>query len=213
LTPDSGTISVNGVSPIEAVANRRIGLVSQGAANLLPHLNVFANVALPCAVATRLFCIRNLSFTQKKSVVRALRTARIQNAARLRPYECSGGMIARAMLARALVPRPHPPSLLVLDEAFSQLDEITAEALYADLQTIAQSLKMMIVIVSHHLNEVCLLCDRVYPLIRQQRSASSSIGAAVLIDLPSPRTSQVYSYPEFLRARSEIRASLSETRP
>jgi NitT/TauT family transport system ATP-binding protein len=210
LHPSAGRISINGRTPAQAVRERRIGLVSQGPANLLPHLNLFANVALPVAVASERLSVSRLTFVQKRDVARSMRTARILHAARLRPHECSGGMIARALLARALVPRPHFPDLLILDEAFSQLDELTAESLYSDLQTIANDLGMMVVVISHHLNEVCLLCDGVYPLIRATASEPSKIGSLVSIDLPRPRTSDVYVLPAFAHARSALRASLTE---
>lgn len=205
LHAESGTISIDEEPPEVCVRRRWIGVVPQGATGLLPQLNLFQNTAIPLAVDMGKTTTRGLPFLSRLSVVRTMHRARIASAARLRPHECSGGMVARALLARALVLGPR---LLVLDEAFSQLDELTAEELYKDLQAVVKASSMMCIIVSHSLTEVCTLCDVVVPLVPAGEPGVSTSGEPIAIDLPRPRVVQSLTDPRFGELRAQLRAQL-----
>lgn len=207
LRAESGSIRIDDEPPEVCVRRRRIGVVPQGATGLLPQLNLFQNTAIPVAVDMGRSTTRGLPFLRRLSVLRTMQKARIASATRLRPHECSGGMVARALLARALVLSPR---LLVLDEAFSQLDELTAEELYKDLQAVVKVASMMCIIVSHSLTEVCTLCDVVVPLVPTGEQGVSTSGEPITIELPRPRVLQSLADPRFGQFRAQLRAQLQE---
>ncbi len=204
LNTQSGTIRFCSMPPREAVQNQIIGLVPQGN-TLLPNLTVRNNVALPLLLKRGVFTWRALTETDKKSVAWALEAAQIAHASDYYPSQLSGGMAARAMLARAVV---HRPSLLLLDEAFANLDEVTSEGIYSSLQKIFGETGMIGIIVSHRIAEVVRLTSRVLVLRRPKSDGLSMIVHEEQVPLGWPRTASVLQNPVFLRACASVRANL-----
>jgi NitT/TauT family transport system ATP-binding protein len=194
LEPSGGEIRVAGELPAEAARSQSIGFVFQSA-NLLPWLTVTENVNLP---------LRLRGVSDVAIVERTMARMQIAHASGKRPNELSGGMKARAALARALVSEPR---LLVLDEPFSGLDTVTKEGLHEQLQLAVQQGEMAACLVSHDLDEVLMLSDRCYVLAGSEESATVVSHCEELI-VPRPRGPEVRADERFRSARSRVRGFL-----
>lgn len=132
---------------------RRVGMVFQDYA-LMPHLDAADNVAL---------ALDHLPpATRRAQALTWLERVRLTpGQAHRRPQALSGGQQQRVALARALA---RQPSLLLLDEPFSAVDQMNRQSLYGLLAELRQQLNIPIVLVTHDLNEARLLCDRLVVL-------------------------------------------------
>lgn len=142
---DAGTIKFDSHLP-------RIAYVFQES-NLIPWKNLNENVAFPLELEGKLSRAQITELVQK-----ALTEVQLESASRLFPVQLSGGMKMRASIARALVTEPE---LLLLDEAFSALDEITRHQLQEKLRELWLNKKMTTLFVTHSLSEAVFLAERV----------------------------------------------------
>ena len=122
------------------------------APTLAPWLSAVANVALPLELAG------TPKTNARKEAAAALARVGLTGSEKARPAQLSGGMAMRVALARALVTRP---KLLLLDEPFAALDEITRRALADDVLALWAELKPAIVFVTHNVEEAVYMADRV----------------------------------------------------
>jgi NitT/TauT family transport system ATP-binding protein len=122
------------------------------------------------------------------------------------PAQLSGGMQQRVALARAL---SFEPAVLLMDEPFGALDEITRERLNAELLRIWSATQATVLFGTHSLTEAAFLADRVLVLAPHP----GRILAEVLIALPRPRTTDLLEQEAFLHCVGELRRQLNRSYP
>ena len=172
LAPDEGTVVLDG-QPVTA-PSPRVGLVFQEP-RLLPWRTTAANVAYPLELA-------GVDRAARESKVAAvLDTVGLTAAAAQVPSQLSGGMRQRAALARTLALEP---AVLLLDEPFSALDELTRERLNLELLALHARTPTTILVVTHSVQEAIFLADRVVVLTERP----GHVVADIAVDLPRPRT-------------------------
>ena len=156
ITPDRGSVIVNGkdVSESDIVElRRRIGYAIQGTM-LFPHLNVRENIA----------CVPNLihendSEKTDEAIDKWLDIVGLDSSILSRyPHELSGGQQQRVGIARALAASP---AILLMDEPFSAVDEITRTQLQKEMKEIHEKTKITVMFVTHDIREALYLADKV----------------------------------------------------
>jgi NitT/TauT family transport system ATP-binding protein len=164
-------------------------------AHLLPWRNVLRNVALPLE-------LMGVARGERLAAAEeALRQVGLAEAIRRYPAQLSGGMKMRVSLARALVTRP---ALLLLDEPFAALDEITRQKLDEQLRELWLAHRMTVVFVTHSTAEATFLADRAVVL----SSRPARVVEDLAINLPEKREAPVRSEPAFAAITRLIYAAL-----
>ncbi len=194
--PNTGEVRLFGLSPAQARREHRFGIAFQAAA-LLEWRDAAANVALPLELAGWPRARR----TQR--VAELLARMGLSDAASRLPRQLSGGMQQRVALARALA---LAPPVLLLDEPFSALDELTREQLQGELLDLLSTIEPApaVLLVTHNLAEAVLLADRVVVLSRRP----AQVLAEVPIDLPRPRQAELRDDEHLHRLVAAVRAVL-----
>ena len=147
----SGSVSVKGMSTTEAKAARLFGFAFQNPV-LLPWRSVRQNVELPLELSG------SQNVANSDAVRDLLQLMDVHDFDDAYPHQLSGGMQQRVNIARALV---HQPSVLLLDEPFGALDEVTRERLNLVLLKIHRVKRPTILFVTHSLREAVFLSDRI----------------------------------------------------
>jgi NitT/TauT family transport system ATP-binding protein len=119
------------------------------------------------------------------------------------PHELSGGMRQRVAIARALVTRPR---ILLMDEPFGALDEITRDRLNEELLRVWRETGTTILFVTHSIPEAAFLGQ--YVLMLQARPGR--VKEFLKVDLPSPRSLAMRDTVEFIKVTAHLRALLEE---
>ncbi len=161
-----------------AAKKGRFGFVFQNPV-LLPWRNVIKNIELPLEILAR----KN----QKNSAKDLLKIVGLEEFEKYYPNQLSGGMQQRAAIARALI---FEPPILLMDEPFGALDEITRNYMGLELLKIWQTKKVLtstIIFVTHSVPEAVFLSDRI--IVFSKRPAK--IEKIIDIDLPRPRTTEM----------------------
>ncbi|MQA72911.1 MAG: ATP-binding cassette domain-containing protein [Solirubrobacterales bacterium] len=193
LRPTAGTIWVDG-NRVEADPPQGIGMVFQ-APVLLPWRSALENVTLPARI------LRLDMGAARRRARELLEQVGLTGFNDRRVYELSGGMQQRISLCRALL---HRPRLLLMDEPFGAVDELTRESLNDQLLALWQADAKTVVFVTHSIEEAVYLSDRVVVLSPRP----STILGIETIDLPRPRDGSLRLEPEFAAHVRSIRASL-----
>src|SRR5215468_3126259 len=181
--PTSGTVEWLEAKAASAAAPRRIGFVFQEP-TLMPWATVAANVRLPLKLA-------GLNPTAQARVDAALARVGLSGFAHSYPRELSGGMKMRTSIARALVTEPE---LLLMDEPFAALDEITRFRLNNDLLALWQSLGKTVVFVTHSVFESVYLSQRIIVMTPRPGRVFTELP----IDAPYPRDERFRTSAEYV---------------
>jgi NitT/TauT family transport system ATP-binding protein len=196
--PTAGMIEVDGMNPGDARRRREMGVVFQDP-SLFPWRDVLGNIQLPLEIAGRSTRERNGG-----SIARDLiKLVGLEGFEHARPGQLSGGMRQRAAIARALVLRPR---VLLLDEPFGALDEITRLRMNNELLRIWSASETTAMLITHSLAEAVFLSDRV--LVMSPRPGR--ICGEVPIDLPRPRPPDVQRTTAFFDLVNEVSDALFE---
>jgi NitT/TauT family transport system ATP-binding protein len=163
--PDEGDVSIFGESVDHARRAKHIGYVPQGLA-LLPWRTALDNVRLPLELNG------SDRAAPARDPVEILRAFGLGDALHRRPAQLSGGMRQRVAIARAFV---HEPALLLMDEPFSALDELTSEVLRYELLALWQANRTTVVFVTHSVTEAVLLSDQVIVMSQQPGTVATTV--------------------------------------
>jgi NitT/TauT family transport system ATP-binding protein len=193
LQPRAGNIAAFGRTAEDASAAHHFGLVTQDS-GLLPWRSVAGNVALTLQLAGGASDI-------DRTVDALLRRVGMERFAAYHPRQLSGGMRQRVALARALA---HRPRLLLMDEPFGALDELSREELRLELLRIWERDRMSVLFVTHSIREAVLLSDRVVVM----SAAPGRVVDDVDIALPRPRDEALEETAAFAGYVAHIRAAL-----
>ena len=191
IDPTGGYITIRGRSALEAQRTKDIGFVFQQPA-LLPWRTVVDNIELP-------FQLNKGSGADRLcSTEEILALVGLGAFAKAHPYQLSGGMQQRVAIARALI---FDPALLLMDEPFGALDEITREGMRYELLRIWGQSRKTVIFVTHSIPEAIVLSDRVVVLSPRPGEVREVIDVA----LPRPRTMDIESTAEFVRLADHLR--------
>ena len=197
IAPTQGSLDVLGATPSDARLRRDIGFVFQDPA-LLPWRSALQNVELPLEVA------RNKTQGRKKAratPMELLELVGLKGAENAYPHELSGGMRQRVSIARALV---SDPRVLLMDEPFGALDEITRDRLNEELRRVWKELGMTILFVTHSIYEAAYLGQRVMMMAANP----GRVQEMVKVDLPEDRSLAIRETPEFVALTAHLRRVL-----
>ncbi|TSA87524.1 ABC transporter ATP-binding protein [Deinococcus detaillensis] len=194
ITPTGGELTVSGGTPRAARENRAYGYVFQAPA-LMEWRNVLGNVKLPLEVM-------NLPREGRDARAREmLKLVGLEKFERSYPWQLSGGMQQRVSIARALA---FDPAILLMDEPFGALDEITRENLNLELLRLWRETGKTVVFVTHSISEAVFLSTRVVVMTARP----GKIEGVVNIDLPQPRSDDSREDPRFFEYATQIRELL-----
>lgn len=195
LAPSDGRLRVGGqpVTLREASAPK-LAFVFQSP-TLMPWASVAANVRLPLDLAG------TPRSEADRRVAEALSLVGLDRFAAALPRALSGGMQMRVSIARGLVTEPQ---LLLMDEPFGALDEITRHKLDAELAALWSAKRLTVVFVTHSIHEAVFLSTRVVMMAARP----GRVVDQVLIDEPHPRTADFMVSPQFSRHAKRLQDSL-----
>jgi len=192
--PTGGTIRVNGKPAAQARLDRDYGMVFQ-APVLFDWRTVEENVRLPLEL------FGQDKGTQASRTAEMLELVDLTAFARYRPYELSGGMQQRVAIARALA---FSPLLLLMDEPFGALDEMTRERMNSEVLSIWQRTGITVVFVTHSIPEAVFLSTRVVVM----SARPGRITRLVEVDLPQPRGLETRESSRYFSLVTEVREAL-----
>jgi NitT/TauT family transport system ATP-binding protein len=194
IQPSRGEVTVNGKTAHQARLDRDYGIVFQDSV-LFDWRTVGKNIGLPLEL---------LGWDRRRRaerVQRMLDLVELGGFADHYPWQLSGGMQQRVSIARALA---FEPALLLMDEPFGALDEMTRERLNLELLQIWERLQSTVVFVTHSISEAVFLSTRV--VVMSPRPGR--IAGVVEVDLPHPRTVETREEPRFFELVTEVRELL-----
>ena len=194
LEPTSGEIIINGQTPREAREDRKIGFIFQQPV-LFGWRNVLENVQLPGEILR--------SPDVLASARDFIKLVGLEGHEKRYPHEVSGGMQSRVAIARALAPQPQ---LLLMDEPFADLDELTREWMNLELLRIWRETGTTIIFVTHSLEEAVFLSDTVHVL----GGKPATIVKTIDVELPRPRSTDMIDDALYLSLVRSARRSLRE---
>jgi NitT/TauT family transport system ATP-binding protein len=194
IQPSAGRVEVNGKTAAQARADRDYGIVFQDSV-LFEWRTVARNIGLPLELAG---WSRD---KRRERVQEMLDLVELTGFESHHPWQLSGGMQQRVSIARAL---SFDPALLLMDEPFGALDEMTRERLNLELLRIWEASRSTVIFVTHSISEAVFLSTRV--VVMSPRPGR--ITGIVDVDLPQPRTARTREEPRFAELIREVRQTL-----
>ncbi|MNI07599.1 Aliphatic sulfonates import ATP-binding protein SsuB [compost metagenome] len=193
--PSSGNLKVMGGTPADARKTSQLSFVFQDA-TLLPWCSVFDNVTLPLQ-------LRGISKKQQtEEAHRVLELVGLKDYHQVLPRQLSGGMKMRVSIARSLIANP---GLLLMDEPFGALDEITRQTLQHELLSIWQKdPKMTVLFVTHNVFEAVFLSTRIAVMTPRP----GKIAEQIAVDVPFPREEGFRTTAAFSEIVTRVNAAL-----
>ncbi len=194
IEPTAGTVEVNGKTAPQAREDRDYGMVFQ-APVLFDWRTVEANVRLPLEVIGYPKGQRDALVKEKLELVE------LSGFEKHYPHQLSGGMQQRVAIARALALQP---ALLLMDEPFGALDEMTRERLNSELLDIWSETGTTVIFVTHSIPEAVFLSSRVVVMSPRPGRIAETID----IDLPYPRSEETREADRYYALVTEVREAL-----
>ncbi len=190
----TGAVQVNGKTPHQARLDRDYGIVFQTPV-LFEWRTIRGNVELPLEVM-------GLDGKRRSEQAQAmLERVELGEFGARYPWQLSGGMQQRVAIARALAPRP---SLLLMDEPFGALDELTRDRLNAELLALWREMRTTILFVTHSIPEAVFCATRVAVM----SARPGRIMRIIDIDLPDPRDEQTREMSRYFELITQVREAL-----
>jgi NitT/TauT family transport system ATP-binding protein len=195
--PSSGSIEIFGKPPVAATSAHEIGVAFQRPA-LIPSRTALENVRLTLKITAAKQAMDPLTLLSHFGLAEAVDRY---------PHQLSGGMQQRVNIACAIV---HRPALLLLDEPFGALDEITRERLVDWLADVLRESSRTTLLVTHSVEEAITLSNRVFVMSRQP----GRIAAEIKVTLPSVRDFEVRQSEQYLdlvrSARDALHSAITD---
>ena len=182
-TPTKGVVKVNDMSASQARMERAYGYVFQ-AAGLYPWRTIGGNIKLPLEI------MGYDKLEQKERVTQVLELVELSGFDKKFPWQLSGGMQQRASIARALA---FDADILLMDEPFGALDDMTRQRLNLELLRIWTEKPATTLMVTHGISEAIFLSDQVAVM----SARPGRIKEVIDVDLPRPRTIEMMRSSEF----------------
>lgn len=196
LPPSEGSVFLSG-KPVMG-PRRDIGMMFQQA-TLFPWRTAIENIVLPIEVRDG----KRAAMAAHEQAHALLDLVGLKGFEQVYPSELSGGMAQRVAICRMLITEP---TVLLLDEPFSALDELTRDYMNMELQRVCMQRDATVLLVTHSIAEAVILSDLVY--VMSQRPGR--FVEAVEIDLPRPRNLDMMSEPNFGALVKHIRGHLDK---
>src|ERR1039458_4246666 len=191
IQPTAGAILIEGRPTTDALRRRRFGLVFQDPC-LLPWRTVRENIRLPLELAAA-------ETPDHDPVGQLIKSVLLRGFEESYPSELSGGMRSRVAIARALV---LSPAILLMDEPFGALDEITSSVLNMEIVQIWAERKPTVLLVTHSISQAVFMADRVIVLTERPGRVSTVVNVC----LPRPRDiNTAISNKEFVQSVAAVR--------
>lgn len=194
LPLQAGNITINGVSGHRIIEQNLYSIIFQEV-TLLDWLTVRKNIELPVTLNPA------LRYVEVEQIMESVGLLKYQH---LYPHQLSGGMKTRVSIARSLM--AHTP-LLLMDECFASLDEVTREQMNRFLLSVLEHIPRTLVFITHSILEAVFISDRVAVFSRKP----AVILEDVRIDIPRPRRLEDIENPEYTHYRKIIRGILNRS--